>query len=291
VSSPTSLGTLDDKIELNRRINETLEAIARALFKSWFVDFDPIRVKAEGRDPGLPRPIADLLPVRFIESELGKIPEGWEVDMVSNHLAELEVGGRPKGGVSAYADGIPSIGAKSIVGLGVFDYSKTKYIPKQFFEGMTRGHIKNRDVLLYKDGGRPGAFEPHLTLVGDGFPFAVCAINEHVYRLRAPKELGQNFLYFWLSSDLSMEEMRMKGTGVAVPGLNSTQVKSLTILVPPPAITAAFEAAVGPLVTRVLASCNESCTLATLRDELLPKLISGELRVSEAERVVAEAAA
>ena len=261
------------------------------MFKSWFVDFDPIGVKAEGRDPGLPRPIADLLPVRFIESELGKIPEGWEVDMVSNHLAELEVGGRPEGGVSAYADGIPSIGAKSIVGLGVFDYSKTKYIPKQFFEGMTRGHIKNRDVLLYKDGGRPGAFEPHLTLVGDGFPFAVCAINEHVYRLRAPKELGQNFLYFWLSSDLSMEEMRMKGTGVAVPGLNSTQVKSLTILVPPPAITAAFEAAVGPLVTRVLASCNESCTLATLRDELLPKLISGELRVSEAERVVAEAAA
>jgi type I restriction enzyme, S subunit len=193
--------------------------------------------------------------------------------------------------VSAYADGIPSIGAESIVGLGVFDYSKTKYIPKQFFEGMTRGHIKSRDVLLYKDGGRPGVFEPHLTLVGDGFPFAVCAINEHVYRLRAGKELGQNFLFFWLSSDLSMEEMRVKGTGVAVPGLNSTQVKSLTILVPPPAITAAFEATAGPLVTRVLASCNESRTLTTLRDVLLPKLISGELRVRDAERVVAGAAA
>ena len=73
------LGTLDDKIELNRRMNETLEAMARALFKSWFVDFDPVRAKAEGRDPGLPKPLADLFPDRFEDSELGEIPAGWEV--------------------------------------------------------------------------------------------------------------------------------------------------------------------------------------------------------------------
>ena len=73
------LGTLDDKIELNRRMNETLEAMARALFKSWFVDFDPVRAKAEGRDPGLPEPLADLFPDRLVDSELGEIPEGWEV--------------------------------------------------------------------------------------------------------------------------------------------------------------------------------------------------------------------
>ena len=73
------LGTLDDKIELNRRMNETLEAMARALFKSWFVDFDPVRAKAEGRDPGLPKPLADLFPARLVDSELGEIPEGWEV--------------------------------------------------------------------------------------------------------------------------------------------------------------------------------------------------------------------
>ena len=74
------LGTLDDKIELNRRMNETLEAMARALFKSWFVDFDPVRAKAEGRDPGLPQPIADLFPDRFEDSELGEIPAGWKVE-------------------------------------------------------------------------------------------------------------------------------------------------------------------------------------------------------------------
>src|SRR5262249_44753739 len=113
---------------------------------------------------------------------------------------ELEVGGRPKGGVADYKGGVPSIGAESIVRLGIFDYAKTKYVPRVFFDGMTKGRIKSRDVLLYKDGGRPGEFEPHVTLFGDGFPFEVAAINEHVYRLRAKRYLGQGFLFFWLSS-------------------------------------------------------------------------------------------
>jgi len=80
------LGTLDDKIELNRRMNETLEAMARALFKSWFVDFDPVRAKAEGRDPGLPKPLADLFPDRLVDSELGEIPEGWDVGPLDSVL-------------------------------------------------------------------------------------------------------------------------------------------------------------------------------------------------------------
>ncbi len=82
------LGTLDDKIELNRRMSETLEAMARALFKSWFVDFDPVRAKAAGRDPGLPKRLADLFPARLVDSELGEIPEGWQVVPV-DHVAEL----------------------------------------------------------------------------------------------------------------------------------------------------------------------------------------------------------
>ena len=89
------LGTLDDKIELNRRMNETLEAMARALFKSWFVDFDPVRAKAEGRDPGLPKPLADLFPARLVDSELGEIPEGWRPmplgDVLSNE-SERRIG-------------------------------------------------------------------------------------------------------------------------------------------------------------------------------------------------------
>ena len=153
---------------------------------------------------------------------------------------------------------------------------------------MTKGLVQGRDVLLYKDGGRPGEFEPHVTLFGDGFPFDSCAINEHVYRMRAREELGQNFLFFWLSSDLVMEEMRIKGTGVAIPGLNSTQVKSLTTLVPPYEFARAFDRLIELWITRILASCTESRTLAALRDALLPKLISGELRVKDAERLAGE---
>lgn len=280
------LGCLDDKIELNRRMNETLEAIARAIFKSWFVDFDPVRAKLEGRPPfGMDAATAALFPVAFEESPLGSIPKGWEVGTLKDVLAELETGGRPKGGVSSYSAGIPSIGAESIVRLGAFDYSKTKFVPQEFFDVMSKGHVKSRDVLLYKDGGRPGEFEPHVTLFGDGFPFETCAINEHVYRMRASAGYGQPLLFFWLSSDLVMEEMRVKGTGVAIPGLNSTQVRSLTTLVPPVEVAMAFDTLVEPIIARVLAGCNESRALAELRDTLLPKLLSGELRVKDAERI------
>jgi hypothetical protein len=81
------LGTLDDKIELNRRMNETLEAMARALFRSWFVDFDPVRAKVESRDPGLPKIFADLIPARFVDSELSEIPEGWEMKTLLEPLS------------------------------------------------------------------------------------------------------------------------------------------------------------------------------------------------------------
>ena len=114
------LGTLDDKIELNRRMNETLEEMARALFKSWFVDFDPVRAKMDGRWrpggslPGLPSHLYDLFPDRLVDSELGPIPEGWEVRRLGDCLTTLESGNRPKGGVSGIAEGIPSVGAESI---------------------------------------------------------------------------------------------------------------------------------------------------------------------------------
>jgi type I restriction enzyme S subunit len=126
------LGSLDDKIDLNRRMNETLEAMARAIFKDWFVYFGPTRAKMEGRVPYLAPEVWSLFPER-LDNE-GK-PQGWQLTVLREVLSELEAGGRPKGGVSGYRFGVPSIGAESIVGLGVFDYSKTKYIPQKFFEG------------------------------------------------------------------------------------------------------------------------------------------------------------
>ena len=277
------LGALDDKIELNRRVNETLEAMARAIFQDWFVTFGPTRAKMEGRPPYLAPDLWSLFPDR-LDAE-GK-PEDWKWGILNDVVSILETGGRPKGGVSAYREGVPSIGAESIVGLGIFDYNKTKFIPRSYFEKMTKGHIQSRDVLLYKDGGRPGEFEPHATLFGDGFPFEECAINEHVYRIRATPDFGQNLLYFSLTSDATMAEMRLKGTGVAIPGLNSTQARSLTLLLPSRTAAEGFERTTEPFIGRVLANCKEAKTLAATRDLLLPRLMSGELRVKEAEHII-----
>ena len=115
-------------------------------------------------------------------------------------------------------------------------------------------------------------------MFGNGFPFEKCCINEHVYRLRANERLSQEYLYFWLTSELAFAEMRTKGTGVAIPGLNSTAVRSLAVLVPLSADRRAFTRQAAPLVARILANAKQSRTLATLRDTLLPKLLSGELK-------------
>lgn len=275
------LGSLDDKIEANRRMNETLEAIARAIFKSWFVDFDPVHYKARGEHPpGMDAETAALFPDSFEESALGPCPAGWRVGTLGGFLSVLETGDRPKGGVSDYSDGIPSIGAESVVSLGVFDYTKTKYVPEEYYANLRRGKIENRDVLLYKDGGRPGIFIPHVSMFGDGFPFDTMCINSHVYRLRSTI-LSQEYLFFWVSSPLVMDEMHLVGGGAAIPGINSEQVRQLPALVPPVGLIEAFSAITEPIISAVFSNCNESRTLAETRDALLPKLVSGELRVGE----------
>jgi type I restriction enzyme S subunit len=260
------LGALDDKIELNRKMNRTLEEMAQALFKSWFIDFD-------GHD--------DL-----VDSEIGPVPRGWSCRTVEEMAEELETGNRPSGGVGEITEGVPSIGAESIDGVGRFDYSKTKYVPTEYFKRLRQGVIKSRDVLLYKDGGKPGDFRPHVGMYGDGFPFEQCALNSHVYRLRLKAPLTQEYGYFWFSSGSVMDEMRRLGTGVAIPSLPRRNLLAMKLLVPPGDVIRRFDEFAKPAVGRILANAKESQTLATLRDTLLPKLISGELRVPEAEDLV-----
>ncbi len=273
------LGTLDDKIELNRRLSETLEAIARAIFKSWFVDFDPVRAKAEGRDPGLPKRLADLFPDRFEDSELGKIPKGWEVGRLDELLAELVSGARPKGG--AVDEGIPSIGAENIIGLGRYDFSKEKFVPLHFFEQLkSKGaSIRPGDVLLYKDGAQIG----RKTYFDRGFPHRESAINEHVFILRAKHPWMQRFMFFWLDLPSMTSEIISLNSNSAQPGINQAGVRQLPLLLPSPAVVEAFERLVAPLTDEIFEHCKQSRTLAALRDTLLPKLISGELRVRQME--------
>lgn len=273
------LGSLDDKIELNRKINETLDQLARAIFNSWFVDFEPVRAKANGRQPaGMDKSTASLFPDSFVDTELGVIPKGWKISTLGSALDILETGRRPKGGVSGYTSGIPSIGAESINGIGVFDYSKTKYIPHDFHKRMSSGHIAHQDVLLYKDGGRPGEFRPRVGMFGHDFPFREFCINEHVFRMRSAK-LGQCFLYYLISDQRVLEDFANKGGKAAIPGINQADVKSTLFVEPPNDILSDFNRTISPICDKIIRNSLENKALADLRDTLLPKLLSGEITI------------
>ncbi len=281
------LGALDDKIELNRKTAATLEEMARALYRSWFVDFDPVHAKASGRTPShMDATTAALFPDSFGEDGL---PEAWEWHTFEDLYTVLETGRRPKGGVSEISKGVPSIGAESIKRVGVFDYGKTKFVPRDYFEGMKKGKLADGDVLVYKDGGKPGELRPAVSYVSEGFPFSEACINEHVFRVRVKEELGQHIAYLALSEEHCMWQMRELATGVAQPGLNQSAMKALaTILPDDPVLLTAFTKLVQPLLDGCNEKAVESQTLATLRDALLPRLMSGELRVGAAHEQVEE---
>jgi len=193
----------------------------------------------------------------------------------------IETGRRPHGGVRGISEGVPSIGAESIDGLGVFDFSKTKFVPADFAAQMRVGVLESRDVLIYKDGGKPGDFRPHVGMYGDGFPFTRMTINEHVYRVRAASPLTEPYLYFWLSTETSIAAMRRLGTGAAIPGLNSTALKSIPVAIPPTNIQQRLFPALEAFVGESLAAASEARRLAKARDELLPLLLSGQVQVKD----------
>ena len=300
------LKSLDDKIHLNNQINQTLESIAQTIFKSWFIDFDPVRAKIaakqEGKDPELTamcaisgksevelqqmaeddlaelRATASLFPDELVESELGEVPKGWEVKRFEDLLDTLESGTRPKGGVSGISEGIPSVGAENILGLGIYNYGKEKFVPYSFFEKMKKGKVQDYDVLLYKDGGKPGEFKPRVSMFGKGFPYEEFSINEHVFRIRSTK-LEQFFLYFKIKSPDILSQLASKGAKAAIPGINQNDVKSLYISCPTDNILEKFNSSVESLINLILKNSLESKSLAKLRDSLLPKLLSGEIEV------------
>lgn len=256
-----TLGAMDDKIESSRRIIKFAHRSAAA----------------------------------YCESILGRQgtswTQSWTTCRLEDVLSEFEVGKRPRGGIKEEEDGVPSIGAESIVAAGSFNFGKTKMIPRPYFAAMSRGHIKNLDVLLYKDGGTPGNFIPHVSAVGHGFPFAAAAINEHVYRLRVNLPYTQAFLYFWLSSGRMDTEMRQRGTGAAIPGLNSSAVRDLPFLQLPDDLLKKVQGLLDPLLDLILRSAKEARICSQLRDALLPELLAGRIRVPEASEAVESALA
>jgi len=298
-----SLYYLNKKIELNQRMNETLEGMAQTLFKSWFVDFDPVidnaleagnsipeelNKRAEIRRKALAevtanREVAKQFPSKFqFTEEMGLIPEGWEICPLKEVLVELESGNRPKGG--ACDEGIPSIGAENVIGIGRYNYSKEKYVPENYFNTMQKGIVQDRDVVIYKDGANIG----RSSYFGDGFPHEKCCVNEHVFILRSSKSIGANLLFFWVERDETRQRIANLNTNSAQPGINQTSLKSLKFLKPSHSVAKIFNETVEPFIKKIFLSANANQSLIKIRDTLLPKLISGELRVPDVEKLVEE---
>jgi type I restriction enzyme S subunit len=266
------LGTLDDKIEMNRRMSATQEAMARALFKSWFVDLDPVRAKAEGRDPGLPKAIADLFPARLVNSELGEIPEGWEVGKLGD-IAEHPRRGVQPGNIEP---DVPYIALEHMPKrcIALADWGVAEGLESNKFE------FRRGEILF-------GKLRPYFHKVGVAPVDGVCSTDIVVI---APQEPHWYALVLELvSSDEFVEFTNAGSTGTKMPRTSWADMARYELVRPPSSIAKAFTDLMRPLVERIIVGIHESRSLAALRDALLPKLISGELRIKNAQTAVESA--
>jgi type I restriction enzyme, S subunit len=263
------LSAYDDLIENNLRRIKILEEMAQTIYREWFVNF---------LFPGHQK-------IKMVNSPLGMIPEGWEVVTLDDILATLESGSRPKGGIDPEARGVPSIGAENIIGLGRYDYSKEKFVTREFFDNMNRGHVQSGDVLLYKDGAQIG----RKSMFRDGFPHVECCINEHAFILRTNGRCSQNYLFFWFDQPGMTQNIINLNSNAAQPGINQSGVRGLSILLAPASLLENAEQVLEPMLRMLFNHAKRNNVLRRTRDLLLPKLISGELDVSELDIAISEA--
>ena len=273
------LGTLDDKIELNRKMNEALEAMARALFQSWFVAFDPVRAKAEGRPTGIPADIAALFPDSFQPSELGEIPVGWQEKPLGDVASYLNRGISPK-----YMDngGVLVLNQKCVRG-GKIDQSKgRRHDPaKRSIDGRI---LRTGDILVNSTGvGTLGRVAQLLVLHEEAI------VDSHVTVVRANEaDVSWNYL----GTCLTIRESEIEALGEGSTGqteLPRLRLAQMSILIPAAKVMKEFDRVCIPLRRKIVENEAESRTLIALRDTLLPKLISGEVRVGQAQQAMMEA--
>jgi type I restriction enzyme S subunit len=251
-------------------MNETLESIARALFQSWFVDFDPVRAKAEGRDPGLPQPLADLFPDSFEDSELGEIPRGWEVHDVYG-LADVVYGAPFKSALfNETGSGKPLIRIRDLA-----THDPQIFTPEEH----SRGYLVAPGDLVV---GMDGEFRAHLWRGPEAW------LNQRLCCFKPKTGVPRAVVHYSIESLLDFFE-RSK-TGTTVIHLGKSDIDTFRVLVPSAGVLRAFGAAVDPPDARIVATEGQSRTLTALRDTLLPKLISGELRIKDTERIASASA-
>ena len=269
------LGAIDDKIELNRRMNQTLESMARAIFRSWFVDFDPVVAKAAGRQPfGMLADVAALFPDRFVDSAIGAIPGGWSTRSVYE-FAHFVNGAAFKG----------SHFSPDRSGLPIIKIAELKHGITEQTQFTTQCHEeKNRlaagDILFSWSGSPETSIGTFVWSGGAGW------LNQHIFRVSPNRKEDELFVYYTLLylNDEFVEIARNKQT-TGLGHVTVADLKRRLVVVPPDNALAAFNSAARPLYEKWCGTTLESRTLAVLRDTLLPKLMSGELRVRDAENL------
>jgi type I restriction enzyme S subunit len=263
------LGELDDKIELNRRMNATLEAMAQTLFQSWFVDFDPVRAKLDNRPPAALDPAtAALFPASFQDSPLGHIPTGWEAIPLYDTAQWVNGAAFKNEDFCAIGEGLPVI---KIAELKDGISAQTKWCQRD--AGADK--IIDTGDLVYSWSGSPDtSLEAFLWSGGRGL------LNQHIFKVISPAPAEKRFVYYLLQylRPVLVETARNKQT-TGLGHVTIADMKRLLVCRPSKAMLAAFDRKVAPIFDKAFTNTLESRTLATLRDTLLPKLLSGELSV------------
>jgi len=253
--------------------------MARALFKSWFVDFDPVRAKAEGRDACLPEDIADLFSNGFEDSELGEVPRGWSVKPVAD-LADVVGGSTPSTNESRYWEN------------GTHFWATPKDLSGRAVPPLLETERRITDAGLSQIGS--GLLPAGIVLLSSRAPIGYLAIteipvaiNQGFIAMKPKKGVSNLFLLAW--AKFAHDEIVSRANGSTFLEISKANFRPIPVVSPPDAVMRAFDGYAQPLYRRLVGCVSESRVLAAVRDTLLPKLISGELRVKDAERFVAAA--
>ena len=274
------LGKIDDRIAILRKTNSTLEAIAQALFKSWFVDFDPVRAKRDGRAPdGMDEATAALFPDSFEDSELGEVPRGWAVRLFADTV-HVFGGGTPKTSIDAYWGGdIPWFSVVDAPDLADVFVLRTE-------KSITSEGLKNSSTRLLPIGttiisarGTVG----RLALTG-----CAMAMNQSCYGLRG--KAGDTFMTYYSTKRL-VDALRQRAHGSVFDTITRETLAGVQVVLPASAAINAFEDLAGPIMERIRANLAQAHSLTALRDTLLPRLISGQLRLPAASEAIEQALA
>ena len=270
------LGTLDDKIELNRRMNQTLEEMARAIFQDWFVDFGPTRAKMGGQEPYLPSELWDLFPDNLVDSELGEIPEGWDIMRIEDVAERVAMG--PFGSsikVSTFVDsGVPIISGQHLNGMLLED-GDYRFITEDHADKLARSNVQSGDIVFTHAGNiGQAAYVPNTS------QYTRYVISQRQFYMRCDtSKISPLFVVHFFKTQEGQHQLLANTSSTGVPSIARpvTYLRSIMLCLPPKDLWIVWDKAAGGFYRAVARNNREIITLATQRDALLPKLVSGEV--------------